>query len=145
MRWISNWTFRKGLPGAVIAVTLVATTYAVVLAAKPSDPFVGSYRAIDTPFGNSNMLLALGGPDASGGPSGIRRVVWLDDVATSACDGDRFLAEGVGIVDSNTISVTFEVYCGNAGNLIGEDVVEFTHDPAAGTLTDSYGVVWSRP
>ena len=48
-------------------------------------------------------------------------------------------------MDGNTILVVFEIYCGNAGGLIGEDVVEFTYDPATRTLTDSYGVVWNRP
>jgi hypothetical protein len=126
---------------------LVATSPAAALAAGP-DPFTGSYRAIDTSFDNSNMLLAFGGPDqpptAGPGPEGIRRVVWIDDAGT-VCGGDRFFAEGIGFIDGDTILVIIEVYCGNAGNLIGEDVVEFTADASAGKLTDSYGVVWSRP
>ena len=146
MRQYLNRASRLGLIAAIVTVSLI-TAASAAMAAGNGGPFVGSYRGIDTPFDNSNMLLAFGGPDASGsqGPSDIRRVIWLDEVATDACDGDRFFGEGVGFVDGNTILVVFEIYCGNADGLIGEDVVEFTYDPATRTLTDSYGVVWNRP
>ncbi|HET6744802.1 MAG TPA: hypothetical protein VFH90_03025 [Candidatus Limnocylindria bacterium] len=145
MRRNFSWGSRHRLIGPILTMTLLTAMPVVALAANNSDPFVGSYRAIDTSFDNSNMQLAFGGPDSPGGPSNIRRVVWLDEVATVACDGGRFFAEGVGIVDGNTILVVFEVYCGSAGNLIGEDTVEFTFVPASGTLLDSYDIVWNRP
>jgi hypothetical protein len=116
------------------------------MATAPPDPFLGSYRAID--FDGSEEFLAFGGPDASGGPSNVRRVILRDDNATIACGGGKFFAEGIGFVDGNEIFVVFELYCGNSGNLIGEDVVTFTADPAAGTLTDQWvgvEVVWTRP
>ena len=136
---------RSRCPGIVrralivgLTITMLAAGPGAALAAGPSDPFVGSYRAVDTAFDNSNMLLAFGGP------SGIRRVIWLDDRGT-VCGGERFFAEGVGFTDGNTIFVVFELYCGSSGNLIGEDVLELTADPTTGTLTDSYGIVWARP
>jgi hypothetical protein len=144
MRWNLKWLTRRGVI-TMLAAGALATVPFIALAARQSDPFVGSYAAVDTAFDNSNMLLAFGGPDSTGGPSEVRRVVWLDDVAASACDGDRFFAEGVGSVSGNAILVVFEVYCGSAGNLIGEDTVEFVFDPSSGTMTDSYGITWSRP
>ena len=146
MRRNLNRASRLGLIAAIVTLSLVLAA-SVAMAAGKGDPFSGTYRGIDTPFDNSNMLIAFGGPDASGsqGPSDIRRVIWLDEVATDACDGDRFFAEGVGFVDGSSILVVFEIYCGNASGLLGQDVVEFTYDPATGTLTDSYGVVWNRP
>ena len=71
-----------------------------------------------------------------------------DDSATLACDGGRFFAEGIGFIDGNTMITVFELYCGNAGTLIGEDRIDFTFDPETGTLTDEAAgveVVWSRP
>jgi hypothetical protein len=114
--------------------------------AVSSDPFLGAYRAVDTAFDDSNMRLTFGGPDGNPDfPGGVRRVIWHDDNATVACEGGAFFGEGIGFVDGNTILVVFELYCGNAGNLIGEDVVEWTADAATGTLTDSFGNVWTRP
>ena len=133
----------RGMIIIALTMSMLAAVPAAALAHGPDDPFHGSYRGIDTAFDDSSMLIAFGGPDAPRGPSDIRRVVWLDDLGVF-CEGDRLFAEGVGYVDGNTILVVIEYYCGNAGNLAGEDVVEFTSDPA-GTLTDSYGNVWSRP
>jgi hypothetical protein len=140
-----NRATRLGLLAGILTISLLVVASAA-MASGSANPFRGSYRGIDTPFDNSNMLLTFGGPDASSdnGPSDIRRVIWLDEAATS-CDGDRFFAEGVGFVEGDTILVVFEIYCGNAAGLIGQDVVEFTYEPATGTLTDSYGVVWNRP
>jgi hypothetical protein len=134
---------------ACLALIMLAVLPAAAIAGAPTDPFVGTYRAIDTAFDDSNMLISFGGPDTTrnaspDGPDGIRRVVWLDDNATIACGGGRFFAEGVGFIDGNMILVIVEIYCGSAGNLIGEDVIDFTADPATGTLTDSYGNLWTR-
>lgn len=139
---------RRELIVVGLTVTMLAAMPAAAMTAGPTDPFVGSYRAIDTAFDDSNMLLTFGGPNrppnAPLGPDGIRRVIWLDDLGT-VCGGERFFGEGVGFVDGNTIFVIFELYCGNAGNPIGEDVLEFTADPSSRTLTDSFGIVWTRP
>ena len=146
MRQYLNRATRLGLIAGILTISLLVVA-SVVTATGNANPFRGSYRGVDTPFDNSNMFLAFGGPDATSdkGPSDIRRVIWKDEVATVSCDGDQFFADGVGFVDGNTILVVFEISCGNAAGLIGQDVVEFTYDPATGTLTDSYGVTWSRP
>ena len=123
-------------------MTVLTATPAAALAAKPFDPFVGSYRSID--FDGSNQLLALGGPDA-GWLANVRAVIYHDDAATVACGGRRAFAEGFGVVDGNTIVAFLEVYCDNVGNKVADEVITFTADPATTTLTDSYGVVWSRP
>lgn len=124
-----------------LAITVLAAAPAAVLAAKPFDPFIGSYRSID--LDGSNQLLALGGPDA-GQLSNVRAVIYLDDEAT-VCGGSRSFADGFGVVNGNTLVAFLEVYCGNARNKIGEDVITFTAKPETGTLTDSYSVIWSRP
>lgn len=131
---------------AGLTMALVTVMPAATVTAAPPDPFLGSYRAID--FDGSEEFLAFGGPDAAGGPTDVRRVILRDDNATIACGGGKFFAEGIGFVDGNEILVVFELYCGNSGNLIGEDVVTFTADPATGTLTDQWvgvEVIWTRP
>jgi hypothetical protein len=125
---------------AGIAVGLVVLALSVIPAAavagSPNDPFTGSYRSVD--FDGSNQLISFGGPRE------IRRVVYVDDMGT-ICDGERFFAEGVGMVEGDSIVTFLEQYCGSAGKPFGELVLEFEFDASTGTLTDDFGIVWSRP
>ena len=141
MRCTLGSKVRRPLVVGVLAMTMLAAVPAAASTGGSQEPFTGSYRSID--FDGSNQLLALGGPQG-GQDSIFRRVVYTDDFGT-VCGGARFFGEGVGVIDGSTISVAFEIYCGNAGNLIGEDFITFTFDGATGTLTDSYDVVWTRP
>lgn len=141
-----TWTLLRRA-GVIVGLTMAfAGAAPVATSAKaPPDPFLGSYRGIDSAFDDSNMILVFGGPDAPKGPRDVRRVVLLDDLEIFACGGDDFFAEGIGFVDGNTILVIFETYCGNAGNLLGMDEVTFVYDSSTGRLTDSYTNEWWRP
>ena len=107
-----------------LTMTMLAAVPVAASAGGSQEPFTGSYRSID--FDGSNQLLALGGPQRGQEldlPSGrLRRRL------RHRCGGARFFAEGVGVIEGSTISVAFEIYCGNAGNLIGEDFITFTFD-----------------
>ena len=118
-----------------ILVAVVAAVPTAAIAGQPPDPFLGSWRSVD--FDGSNQLITFGGPGE------IRRVVYLDDMGT-ICDGEQFFAEGIGFVDGNSIITFLEQYCGGAGAPFGELALEFTYDPAAGTLTDGFDIVWTR-
>ena len=124
-----------------LAATIIGAIPAAVVASNPPDPFAGSYRSIDVD--GSHQLIAFGGP-VSGQYAGYRAVFYLDDSAT-ICGGDRAFAKGVGSIDGDSISVALEVSCGSVANQVGEDFIVFTFDQAAGTLTDTYGIVWTRP
>ena len=141
MRLTIGSKMRRPLIIGGLTMAMLAALPAAAVAGGSQEPFTGSWRSID--FDGSNQHLALGGPQ--GGENSVyRRVVYVDDFGT-VCGGARFFAEGVGVIDGSTISVDFEIYCGNAGNLIGGDFITFTFDGATGTLTDSYDVVWTRP
>jgi hypothetical protein len=118
-----------------VLVAVLAAVPAAAIAGQPPDPFLGSWRSVD--FDGSNQKITFGGPGE------IRRVVYLDDMGT-ICDGERFFAEGVGFVDGNTIFTFLEQYCGSAGAPFGDLGLEFTYDPATGTLTDGFDIVWTR-
>jgi hypothetical protein len=131
---------------AALSFAAVALAPAAATAGTPPDPFLGSWRAVD--FDGSDESLSIGGPDSPNGPSNVRRVVLRDDSATLACGGGRFFGEGIGFIDGTTMISILELYCENAGTLIGEDRIDFTFHPETGTLTDEAAgveVVWSRP
>ena len=128
-------TGRNAVAIGLLAMILVAMP-AAATAGQPSDPFIGSWRSVD--FDGSNQLISFGGP------SEVRRVVYLDDMGT-ICDSERFFAEGIGLVAGDTILTVLEQYCGNASVPFDELVLEFTFDAQTGTLTDGFDIVWSRP
>ena len=124
-----------------LAAAILGALPAAVAAGNPPDPFAGSYRSVDTD--GSNQVVSFGGP-VSGQHAGYRAVVYLDDSAT-ICGGDRAFALGVGAIDGDSIGVVFEVSCRSVANHVEDAYVVFTFDQAAGTLTDTYGIVWTRP
>ena len=141
MRYPFGTQMRRTFIAGGLTLSFLAAAPIAALASEPQEPFTGSYRSVD--FDGSNQLLAIGGP-LGGESSTFRRVIYLDDFGT-VCGGARFFAEGVGVIDGPTMSVVFEIYCGSAGNLIGEDFITFDYDGATGTLADSYDIVWTRP
>jgi hypothetical protein len=131
---------RRLVVACVVAATIGAMP-AAVAAGNPPDPFVGSYRSTDSD--GSHQLLAFGA-SGSGRYAGYRAVLYLDDSAT-VCGGDRAIAKGVGAIDGASIGVVFEVSCRDVADHVADDYIVFAFDQSAGTLTDTYGIVWTRP
>jgi len=51
---------------------------------------------------------------------------------------------GVGTVSVDTFTVTYTVNCHGGETFTSSEVV-YTWDSGANTLTDNFGVTWSRP
>ena len=115
---------------AVAALTLSAGS---VLAAPP-DPFTGHWQSIDTD--GSNQVMALGGAGTT------RKATMRDDFA-SVCGGGVAIVRGIGTVAGDTMSGTFVVRCAN-GTPVPDTFLSWEYDSASNTLTDNFGVVWSR-
>jgi hypothetical protein len=115
---------------ALAVLTLAAGS---VLAAPP-DPFSGKWESIDTD--GSNQILALGG-------AGTTRMATLRDDYASVCGGGVAIVRGIGIVAGDTMGGTFIPRCAN-GTPASEVFISWEYDSATNTLTDTFGVVWSR-
>ena len=120
---------------AALLATIVATLMATTVLAVPKDPFKGNWKSIDTD--GSRQSLALGGR------ADWRNVNLRDNYAT-ACGGGTAIAKGKGTVSGASLSVTLSVHCANK-TPIADTPYTFTYDSLTNTLTDSFGVVWSRP
>lgn len=133
---------------AIARSTIVAAVSALLLglgawsatAAPPSDPFVGTWESVDLDGSNQTLTFRGRGP--------VKGFTYFDDDATGACEtGGEFTARGTGEVDGDTIVTSFNsVRCEDGtrrDDLRGIRGV-LVHDAATDTLTDDFGVVWSR-
>jgi hypothetical protein len=120
--------------GSMLLACAVVALAVSSVAAKPSDPFHGKWSSIDTD--GSNQILAIGGSGT------LRNAILRDDFA-SVCGGGVAVVRGIGNVSGKTMSGTFMPRCAN-GTPVSETFIGWTYDPATDTLTDSFGVVWSR-
>jgi len=113
-----------------LAVVVVGTTLA-----SPRDPFHGNWKSTDTDGSRQSM--------AFGGHADWRNVTLRDNDAT-ACGGGTAVVKGKGAVADTVLTVTFRVHCAS-GAEVADTPYTFTYDSTTNTLTDSFGVVWSRP
>ncbi len=100
--------------------------------------FSGTWLSTD--FDGSTQALVVSG--------GTSPRVTYEDFYASSCDVNGFpathwVSAGVGSVDGNTLSVDFHKSgCGIFS--IGAYSDAWFYDPATDTLTDSFGITWSR-
>lgn len=109
-------------------------------AAPPSDPFVGTWESVDLDGSNQTMTFRGRGP--------VKGFTYFDDDATAACEtGGEFTARGTGEVDGDTIATSFKnVRCEDGTRRddlrgVGDVLV---YDAETDSLTDGFGIVWSR-
>lgn len=136
---------KKRIPALLAAAVLVFGLIPAAFAA-PSDPFRGAWRSVDA-FDDSNQKLNFGGSGDT------RQVKLFDDNATGGIclSGGPAVGRGVGVVDGNTIEVTFDITCADGGTASGI-VVLYEYDSATNTLSDTFTdgddeltTTWFRP
>ncbi|MGH2674165.1 MAG: hypothetical protein ACRDKA_04480 [Actinomycetota bacterium] len=114
---------------------------------QPTGPFMGTWVSTDQDGSSQTMTIRASG-------EGAYEIVVHDDSA-SVCSGAPSTMTGTGRLDSATeLFVPSPVLACDDGSepaaVSGPALQEqlrnltFAHDPAADTLTDSFGVVWSR-
>jgi hypothetical protein len=124
----------------VLALWLAAVgLLAIVPAASAAGTeFAGTWVSIDTD--GSTQTLAIG--------QGATPAVTFQDFYASSCDGagaqsTHFVANGRGYVDGDSLWVEFRN--GGCGwHKIGSFGLVYSHDGGSDTLTDDFGVTWSR-
>lgn len=133
-------------------VRLIVITAALLLALAlgnsnvfaASDPFIGSWESIDSD--GSYQILTIGG-----GPGASYHVRYYDYGATicGLGPGGEFLyaasAQGV-ITDSGSgLTGTLAVYCRSSPPTFwGNADFHFGYNAATDTLTDGFGITWTR-
>ena len=121
------------LTGVALSLAMLATPVSA-----GSSRFAGIWTSTDTD-GSSQMLTVSGGANPS--------VVYQDFYA-SGCDrfggpATHWVGAGKGEIDGDVLIAFFHKSgCGTFGQ--GGYVDEYTYDSVSGTLTDTFGIVWSR-
>ena len=105
--------------------------------AKQGGVFAGRWSSIDTD--GSNQVLRV-----TGSGNGSYGTVWHDDAA-SACGGAPTLFVGSGHLDGDELVMFGALACQPGGNILrGVVPIGFSYDPSDDTLTDFFGVTWTR-
>ena len=108
-------------------------------AAAARGELAGTWTSIDTDGSNQTLTITGSGTHAYA-------MSLFDESATALCDGGPALANGSARLDGEDLFLRAAATCVPGGNrLRGVIEIVFTYDAATDTLTDNFGVVWSRP
>ena len=130
----------KRIFGLGVIATLLGTS--IVLGPLPATaaqgPLAGTWTSTDTDGSNQTLTITGSGRRAYA-------VAYFDDAATSLCDGAPAMVNGSGRVDGDDLFTRGAATCLPGGNrLRGVITIDYTYDAASDTLTDAFGIVWSR-
>ena len=129
-RWVATLC---SMAGAVLLVGVGAGA----AEAGQGGGFAGSWSSIDTD--GSNQVLRV-----TGSGKGSYGMVLYDDAA-SACGGAPTLFVGSGHPDGDELVMVGALACQPGGNILhGVVPIGFSYDPSDDTLTDFFGVTWTR-
>ena len=116
-----------------LTVAFVANAFAA-----PSDPFKGVWTSTDTD--ESHQMLSFGG-------SGDTRAVHYFDAGASVCGWPEVVATatlvGQATVSGSSATADLVGQCNGTGQSLASTST-YTYDSGTNTLTDSFGVIWSR-
>ena len=106
-------------------------------ASGTAGPLSGTWTSTDSD-GSSQIMTIQG--------SGQRAyAITAVDLAATLCGGAPALVVGAGSVVEDGLDAVITVACIPGGNLLRFRVpISYEYDAGADTLTDSFGVVWSR-
>jgi len=122
----------------IAVLTLALVLPAGALAAAPTSAFTGSWASTDTDGSDQTLVVSAGN----------RPSVIYQDFYASGCDNfggpaTHWVAAGNGGVEGDVLYVSFRKSgCGDF--LMGGYEDYFTYDAGTNTLTDSFGIVWTR-
>ncbi|MFC7598448.1 hypothetical protein ACFQU3_24270 [Terrabacter sp. GCM10028922] len=126
------------LATALSAVLMLAGVAVAAPASAASGPLAGTWTSIDTDGSNQTL-------DIMGSGGHVYSMIYVDDAATSACNGNPAMITGPGIVDGDVLVMNGTLTCLPGGNVFRSRLtVSFVHDSSTDTLTDDFGIVWQR-
>jgi hypothetical protein len=117
-----------GFASAVLAPT----------ASAASGELAGTWTSVDSDGSNQTL-------DIMGSGNQVYSMIYFDESATSACDGDPARVSGPGFVDGNDLVMVGTVVCLPGGNQFRSRFdISYDYDAGTDTLTDAFGIVWHR-
>lgn len=125
---------RVALLTVVLGVAMAVP--AVANAATPAD-VNGTWTSVD--IDGSNQIM-----DVRVNPANRARIVLHDDDGLICGGGSALIARGNGSLSGDVITVDYKIKCDN-GLKATVTGITYAYGAATGTLTDNFGVVWSRP
>lgn len=121
--------------GVLIAGLVVGPGAPPALAAQGE--LAGTWTSVDVDGSNQTLTI-------SGSGNRVYAMSLFDDAA-GLCDGAPASAQGSGRVEEGGLSMRATAVCLPGGNVLrGVIEIGFEHDEGTDTLTDDFGVVWSR-
>ena len=122
---------------SVVAALSLTVLGAGAAEAKQGGSYAGRWASVDTD--GSNQVLRI-----TGSGEGSYGMVLYDDAA-SACGGTPTLFVGSGHFDGAELVMTGSLACRPGGNVLhGVVDIGFSYDVGTDTLTDFFGVTWTR-
>jgi hypothetical protein len=105
--------------------------------AKQSGVFAGRWSSVDTDGSHQTLRI-------TGSGNGSYGMVLYDDAA-SVCGGAPTLFVGSGHVDGDELVMAGALACQPGGNVLhGVVQIGYSYDAGSDTLTDFFGVTWTR-
>lgn len=121
-----------------VILASASAVLAPTAASAASGALAGTWASLDTD--GSNQVL-----DITGSGRQAYSMVYVDDSATGACDGNPAQLAGPGFVDGSDLLMVATLVCLPGGNVIGTRLaINFHYDAGTDTLNDSLGIVWHR-
>jgi len=124
--------------------TVLSIAAGVVLAMLPATAWAspGALAGTWTSVDGDGSLQTL---EITGSGETAYSMVYVDESATGACNGAPARVSGPGFVDGDVVVMFGTLVCLPGGNVFRSRItLEYEYDPATGTLSDSFGVVWHR-
>lgn len=120
----------------LVAIASVGATGHAV--AAQDSVFAGTWTSIDTDGSNQTLRI-------TGSGQGSFSVFYFDDSATSACGGAPAQLVGTGDADGDVLVTVGTIVCRPGGNFLRFRIsVGYEYSAGTDTLTDDFGVTWSR-
>ena len=123
------------------ALGLVLASAAVLLAPAASaagGELAGTWTSTDTDGSHQTLTI-------TGSGQRVYAMTYVDEEATQACGGAQARITGPGHPDESGVLMIGRLVCQPGGDAIGERLVlGFGYDAATDTLTDDFGIEWTR-
>ena len=128
----------RGRIRVAMVVMVLATAMAIPATASAATPadVNGTWASIDIDGSNQVMEVRVN-------PANRARIVLYDDDGLICGGGSALIARGTGDLTGDVIAVDYRIRCDNGVTATVTDVT-YVYDDTTGTLTDEFGVVWTR-
>ena len=129
---------RASLATMLIVILVSASAVLAPSASAASGPLAGTWTSVD--IDGSNQTL-----DIMGSGRHAYSMIYFDDSATQACDGNPAMVSGRGFVDGDHLLQVGPIVCLPGGNVFSSRItISYDYDTGTDTLIDEIGVVWHR-